>query len=85
MQHVYSEAVGVVVYVAGLLWRRYCPKFIVVDWGSEVFVDGGDEVVPIKQLCIFGESSVLVVGHTCEVEGGIGDLVVVGVVRLSSV
>lgn len=36
-------------------------------------------VVPIKKLCIFDEANVPGIGRTCEVEGGIVDLVVVGV------
>jgi hypothetical protein len=67
VQHVDFKLVGVVIYVACLLWGRCHPKFVVVDWVTEVLVDGADEVVPIKKLCMFGETDVPVVCYTNQV------------------
>lgn len=67
MQHVDFKLVGVVIYVACLLWRRCHPKFVVVDRVTEVLVDGADEAVPIKKLCVFGETDVPVVCCTYQV------------------
>jgi hypothetical protein len=60
-------------------WGRHQPKFVVVDCGAEVLVDGVDEVLPIKKWHVLREAGVPAICRACQVESCIGDLVIIGV------